>query len=93
MYVDYVRVYQDVSRVEDLNLAKISIHPNPFNDIAEITSKQKVKEYKVVDLSGRSVFEARNTSLIDASMFESGLYIIYVSMTNGQKARESFMKI
>ena len=93
MYVDYVRVYQDVSRVEDLNLTKISIHPNPLNDIAEIASNKTVEKYKVVDLSGRTVFEAQNTSVIDASMFEAGLYIIYVSMTNGQKARESFMKI
>ena len=79
--------------VDDFDLAKILIYPNPVKDIAEITSNQEVKEYQVIDLSGRCVFEAQNTSVIDTSMFESGLYIIYVSMTNGQKARESFMKI
>ena len=93
MYVDYVRVYQDVSKVDDLDLTKISIHPNPLNDIAKITSDQEVKEFKVVDLSGRIVFEAQNTTLIDASVFDSGLYIIHVLMTNGQKAIDSFMKI
>ena len=93
MYVDYVRVYQDVSMVDDIDLSKILIYPNPVNNMAEITSNQEVKEYQVIDLSGRCVFEAQNTSVIDTSMFESGLYVIYVSMTNGQKARKSFMKI
>lgn len=93
MYVDYVRVYQDVSKVEAISLEKISIHPNPINHFAEISSKQEISEYKVIDLFGRIVCEAQNTSIIDASLFDSGLYIIYVSMSNGQKARETFMKI
>jgi len=93
MYIDYVRVYQDVSKVEDISLEKISIHPNPINHFAEISSKQEISEYRVIDIFGRIVCEAQNTSMIDASLFDSGLYIIYVSMSNGQKARESFMKI
>ena len=93
MYVDYVRVYQDVSKVEDISLEKISIHPNPINHFAEISSKQEISEYRVIDIFGRIVCEAQNTSIIDASLFDSGLYIVYVSMSNGQKSRESFMKI
>ena len=79
--------------MKDKLLEKISIHPNPINHFAEISSKQEISEYKIIDLFGRIVCEAQNTSIIDASLFDSGLYIIYVSMSNGQKARETFKKI
>ena len=58
MYVDYVRVYQDVSKVEDISLEKISIHPNPINHFAEISSKQEIIEYRVIDIFGRIVFRS-----------------------------------
>ncbi len=93
LYVDYVRVYQDVSKIYDIELVDVSILPNPSTDFAEISTNLEVQKYLIIDTSGRTVLERNNTSLIDLSSLNQGMYIVHISMKNGQKARDSIIKI
>lgn len=61
---------------------KISIFPNPAQNIINVSSEMKIKKFKIVDLRGKTLMELSpdSSSLqINTSEWEQGIYIIQCS--------------
>lgn len=69
--------------VSDIKKASISVYPNPFVDIVNISDVKNVKSISVLDISGRQVKSLAASSEINLSELQPGLYIINLHMEDG----------
>lgn len=69
--------------VSDINKANISVYPNPFTDVLNISNVKGVKSISVNDISGREVKTLSPASEINLSNLQSGLYIVNLKMEDG----------
>ncbi|MDG1332217.1 MAG: T9SS type A sorting domain-containing protein [Crocinitomicaceae bacterium] len=86
-YFDDVMFGDPFAGINDLEIAGLSVYPNPSSDqwtiLSELTDIDNVVVY---DLQGSIVLETSveaNTVAIDANAFEAGVYLAYVSTSNG----------
>ena len=86
MEIDYVRVYQASSLSTNENAIdekKVSIFPNPVNDVLEIQFANFSENYRgiIYDLTGKKVHtfnENASKNSIDVSFLKSGFYILNI---------------
>ncbi len=77
------------------NDIKVSIFPNPSNDVVFVTADGNLYSVSIIDLSGKiavntSINESSNA--VDVSELENGVYIIALSTVNGETvAREKII--
>ncbi len=69
--------------IKENSLTDVSVYPNPFNDVLKV--KGESGTLSISDASGRLVYSADHygTSIIDASQFKSGMYLISLVNSNG----------
>lgn len=86
--------YWDDVYWEDANLStseinakkKLSIYPNPFNNVLFISETENVKTVKVNDVAGRTLKVIENpTKEINLSSLNSGLYLITLYFKDGSQ--------
>jgi hypothetical protein len=81
---------------EATNALNLNVYPNPTNGIIVIShnSSNENFEIRVADKTGRILLMDNNTSYINLSGFDSGLYFITVTDSKGQSAtkRISYIK-
>jgi|GEM_PF-3289746 len=75
---------------EELSPTPLSVFPNPFNDQLAFTFDQTQSgSWKLVDLSGRTVsagaFQATSTVELERNQLPSGVYLLQVSLLNGER--------
>lgn len=74
------------------NDANITIYPNPVSDVLHIKSKDKIKNAKIFDMSGKTI----NTEVIDNAInvkeLQSGSYIISVETAKGNSTQKFIKK-
>ena len=76
----------------------ISIFPNPTNGLITISTDEKIKSILIYDqyatiLLERTMKKSSNAqSLIDISEFNKGLYILKISLENGETFTEKIIK-
>lgn len=63
--------------------AEISIYPNPFKDILQISDTKGVKSITVTDIAGRQLKTLKASNEINLSDLGSGLYLIGLQMEDG----------
>jgi len=77
------------------NTANINFYPNPATDVLNIISDQTIKNVRIINFTGQIIFDNNfnNTDItIDASVFQSGLYIIRVETSEGVKTGKVTIK-
>ena len=69
--------------------ASFNIYPNPVNDRLYIEAETEVKEVVVYDVYGRqqTTVNGQQTSSIDISNLNSGVYFIKVVTENGEAVK------
>ncbi|MFT4601154.1 MAG: hypothetical protein ACI857_001332 [Arenicella sp.] len=75
---------QPAAIVEESN--DLQIFPNPASDVLNIKSATGIAKLNVYDLSGKLIYtEVSNSNIIQIGLsdFESGIYVINVSLTDG----------
>lgn len=74
---------------------EVRIYPNPVKEYILIEPYSLITEVKIYDLSGREVITVSNpnTSLIDFSLFQSGIYFIDIQMVDGTKSIQQIVKL
>lgn len=82
---DYTVKVEEALAVSDASKSKISIYPNPFVDVVNITDINNVKSIEVTDAAGRLVQSLKPQSQINLSGLNSGVYIITLKMKDGSK--------
>lgn len=63
--------------------SKISIYPNPFQDVLKISDMKGVKAISVSDVSGRQVKNLKPSAELNLSDLKTGLYIVTLQMEDG----------
>lgn len=86
-FVDVVP-YNTMS-VETHNL-DISIYPNPVKDI--LYFEKEVQKVIVTDLTGKVLSVQSNSTQIDMSSFQNGVYLVVIEQENGTKETNKIIK-
>lgn len=69
---------------DDPSLEGIAIYPNPTSDFLNIRStKEKVTEAKLFDMSGKIILTQRNPTQLNLSHLPSAMYILSVTTVKG----------
>lgn len=81
--------------VKDLSFQQIDIYPNPASGIINMESLDfsEVEHIKIYAINGGAIYELPPAQIIDISVFSRGLYIIEVSMKDGNKNVGKVVKI
>ncbi len=82
---DYtIEVYEKGTlSVSDISKATISVYPNPFTDVLNISNVKGVKSVSVNDVSGREVKSLAPSAELNLSNLKAGLYIVNLKMEDG----------
>lgn len=80
---DYTIDYKDFLAVSDVNKKSVSVYPNPFTDVLNISDVKGVKSISVNDISGREVKSLAPAAELNLSNLKTGLYIVNLKMEDG----------
>ena len=69
--------------VSDINKKSVSVYPNPFTDVLNISDVKGVKSVSVNDISGREVKTLAPAAELNLSSLKTGLYIVNLKMEDG----------
>jgi len=78
----------DTENSDQTNLEEtlnVSVYPNPVKDIVNIESSISVNKITVTNIAGQIVAEQVNSTSIDLSGLNSGIYVINVLTKEGSK--------
>ncbi len=65
---------------------KISVYPNPVEDVIEVNVVENVAKIRVFDVMGKVVLEEVNKKSIDVLSLKSGVYIVELTLEGEQSA-------
>jgi hypothetical protein len=70
-----------------------SVYPNPVTDKLFIRDFVQVTQVKIVDLTGRSVYQstAAATGEINLTNLATGIYVVNITRSNGQKSSQKIV--
>ncbi len=77
--------------VEENELLKFSISPNPVVEKLNIASQSNILSSRIFSMQGSSVYNGASNSSIDVSQLASGIYFIQVETIHG-KSVQKFVK-
>jgi hypothetical protein len=80
---DYTLTVNEFLAVSDVNKKSVSVYPNPFTDILNISDVKGVKSISVNDISGREVKTLAPAAELNLSNLKTGLYIVNLKMEDG----------
>ena len=69
------------------NPLAVKVYPNPTQNMVTITAKEKIESVKIIDISGKTVFELNNATNqdkvdLDVSSLSSGIYTVLTYTAN-----------
>lgn len=86
-------IEKDLEKEKKIKMSAIKLYPNPSNDEVSIQSDILVTGVIVRDSKGSIVLESKEqTSKIDISRLESGVYIFYLTLINEEHKQLKFVK-
>lgn len=78
-------------------IRNISAYPNPVKDMITLTGTQNVETIQLFDVVGKLVHSVKNTKneriVFDLSQFDSGVYYIHFTSTNGNTHAKKLTKL
>lgn len=85
---------QVISNLSTTDIAKenITIYPNPTTDVVNIKAKELVIKVDLFNLAGQQVFSRANTSQFNIQSLNKGVYLMEVTLKNGQKIQTKLIK-
>ncbi|MDB4088078.1 T9SS type A sorting domain-containing protein [Flavobacteriales bacterium] len=82
IYFDNVFGQAAFLSTQELSKNDVSIYPNPTNGLVKIKSETFINEIELYNMEGKLLFTERNSSTIDLSSFDNGVYIIRTRQDN-----------
>ncbi|GAA5101631.1 hypothetical protein GCM10023210_41680 [Chryseobacterium ginsengisoli] len=70
----------------------IKIYPNPTTSFVKIDSKEKVRSFELYNISGQLISKGGQVQEISLESFNSGLYILKVTLENNQTFTQKVIK-
>ena len=90
-YLDDFQFGDFIIGVEENTVVNFSVHPNPANDMIDISFNEEIEEVRVYDLHGRLVIDGVSERKLDVSELTTGLYFMELSSIYG-KSVQKFLK-
>lgn len=82
--------------VEENDFSETSVYPNPFNDVVNISSNNKVIKANVVDVLGKAVLSLKESSegitSIDLSNLSNGMYFLILESDGNERKTVKLVK-
>jgi hypothetical protein len=69
-------------------LAGLSVYPNPASETIYITSGVTIEKIELYDIVGKQVLESKNTSEINVSHLDHGLYLLKLYSENASTTKK-----
>lgn len=85
-----VSLFPEVLSINDLELNKITLYPNPVKTILKFS--ETIKEAKIFDLNGKLLATFKNSNEINLSNYPNGIYILKVISANGVGITQKLIK-
>ncbi len=86
-YFDDIELVPDaLTAVNEENLARVNIFPNPFNEFINLQSEADRSTFKIYDLAGKEVINGqlnRGNNSISTETLTSGLYVVQIQTMDG----------
>ncbi|MFP5470581.1 MAG: T9SS type A sorting domain-containing protein [Bacteroidia bacterium] len=96
IYYDNFKFTNDaVASITENNKFSLEFYPNPVKDNLTITSENRISSIKLYDLTGKLLIENYETKLsnvVDVSTLEKGVYLVSVSLENGNILTQKIVK-
>ena len=81
---DYTLLVKDVNAATaSVDKSKVSVYPNPFTNVLNISDVKGVKSISISDVSGRQVKLLKPSTELNLSDLKTGLYIVNLKMEDG----------
>ena len=81
--------------VEENELEKIKLYPNPANNVINISDLENISDYQIAifDMTGKLMFEGNESTKIDISLFNEGVYLVKLyNKSSGSSKVAKFVK-
>lgn len=92
LYIDDIRVVEeDPAGIQQLDIVKISIYPNPSSNTIHISGIQDIRSVMIISMDGKRIAQGSEASM-DISTLEAGRYLIEVN-SDTEVARSYFIKL
>jgi beta-glucanase (GH16 family) len=79
MVIDYVRVYQNTLRVDDVFQNKLRVYPNPASNVIHISSEDQIDSVELFNTMGQLVInKSQEAKQLDIVNLNSGVYILKI---------------
>ena len=87
LYIDNINIsYENTTGISNSFTGKVSIYPNPTNDILNIVSNNPFSKIQVLDMMGKEVLMNNKSNIksavINTSFLDNGYYSIKISQGN-----------
>ncbi|MDR1876125.1 MAG: T9SS type A sorting domain-containing protein [Flavobacteriaceae bacterium] len=94
---DYtVNVSSASAGTEDINALNgdsFYLYPNPVKDILNIKSEKEISEIKIYSVEGKLVKHSKTlVDTVEVSSLDKGVYLLNITLKNGEKATKKFIK-
>jgi hypothetical protein len=66
------------------NTNGLTIYPNPFTDVLQLSNVENITSINVSDISGKTVKTISASAEINLSELNSGVYFLHVTLKNGE---------
>jgi DNA/RNA endonuclease YhcR with UshA esterase domain len=81
-----------VLNTQDQYQGAVSIYPNPSESMIHVKADDRVLGLELFDLQGRSLAQIADNNTMDASVLNTGAYLLVVTFENGVYAEKVFVK-
>src|SRR5690606_16342104 len=78
-----ITVKESTLAVDGVTKANVSVYPNPFSDVLNISDVKGVKSVSITDVAGRQVKSMKASAQLNVSDLKTGLYIVTLHMEDG----------
>lgn len=83
---------QQILGVNDLDQRKIALFPNPAKDYINVDYHNSITNIEVFNIVGESVLKTTNSNIINIENLRSGLYLVKITSSDGERFIEKILK-
>ena len=83
----------DITGIENVENATISVYPNPFNDVLSLSGVASNSTIQIFSVDGKNVYQGNATSsTLNTSNLSAGVYMLSIIDTNGNRQVQKIVK-
>ena len=83
----------DITGIDNVENAAISVYPNPFNDVITLTGVSSNSTIQIFSVDGKNVYQGNATSsTLNTSNLSAGVYMLSIIESNGNRQVQKIVK-